>query len=164
MNTSNLCDQFEAEEVWLWLDDDLSRLERKRLETHLASCETCRRVLAETDSTLERYDSIEQDRPCVKSAEAILTKAGQGRKYDFWRPILAAAAAIILVVQSTLPGLVDRIEEISNRPLVTHKALEETLELRVKQAGENDSPIYPGLSPPHDRLRAYLEAPHLQIR
>jgi predicted anti-sigma-YlaC factor YlaD len=155
---SNLCERFDAEGVWLWLDDDLSRLERKRWEAHLASCETCRRVLSETKSTLDRYDSIEEDTPGVKSIEAIFRKARQDRQYNFWRPILVAAAAIILVVQSAQPGWTDRIEELSERPLTTNVALEKALKLRAKQAGEGVSPIVP-ISIRPDRLKAYLEAP-----
>ena len=56
---SNLCEQFEAEGVWLWLDNDMSNVERKRWESHLETCEACQHILAETKSTLERYDAIE---------------------------------------------------------------------------------------------------------
>lgn len=158
----NVCERFVAEGVWLWLDNDLSNVERKRWEAHLATCEACQHVLAETESTLGRYNAIEEDPPSAKSIEAILEEAGKRRVRDFWRPILAAAAAVILVVQSALPGWADRIDEISNRPLVTNKALEAALELRAKQARENTSSIIPGLSTPHERLKAYLEAPRFQ--
>lgn len=161
---SNLCEQFEAEGVWLWLDNDMSNVERKRWESHLETCEACQHILAETKSTLERYDAIEEDTPSTESIEAILVEAGKRRVRDFWRPILTAAAAIILVVQSALPGWADRIDEISNRPLVTNKALEAILEHRATQARENTSSIIPGLSTPHERLKAYLEAPRFVVR
>jgi len=157
MNRTNLCESFEAEGVLLWLDGDLSDVERKRWQAHLATCETCQRVLSETETTLDRYDALGQDAPRLASIETILEEGRRRRVRDYWRPIVVAAAVVILVVQSTLPGWPERIE--TEYPLARGEAIETTLRIRSEQAGEIVSPVPTVHSKLPDRLKVYREAP-----
>jgi hypothetical protein len=97
-----------------YLDGDLSEADRAALEQHLASCDECRRTLAELRSVVAAADALHDREPTRDLWTGIATRiaapedgvvrlpaARSARQFSFSVPQLAAAAVLIMSLTGT---------------------------------------------------------------
>lgn len=92
-----------------FLDGDLPSGEQEEMERHLRACVPCAKEAAEMRRLLERAralpDSLPPARDLWPEVAARLPHRGGERRRSFWRPALAAAAALAVVLVGLRLGL-----------------------------------------------------------
>lgn len=113
-----------------YLDGEMDRPERERLEEHLASCATCAAVLADLESIASRaaaLDDIPPSRDLWPEIEARIggrepevvplesRRAGSGpRRFSFTTTQLAAAAVAFLMIGATAVWTLRNVERVGS--------------------------------------------------
>jgi anti-sigma factor RsiW len=132
------CDRFH-ELVSEWLDDSIDATQRAALDTHIASCDACRALMADlrrvrqTAATLDRHTPpprvwarLEQQLAAEPRFRAEAARRGarvsdiRARRTMTWTwrsPVLALAAMLVLVVGSSL-YLLHRWNQSSGTPAI----------------------------------------------
>ena len=95
------CAQFD-EAAWLLISGELDDDARSAWERHLAGCDECASLLAARRRVLDVYDGL------VPDADATLDLSrmpvATGRAAFWWRPAMAVAAGLLLLVLGALAG------------------------------------------------------------
>jgi predicted anti-sigma-YlaC factor YlaD len=79
----------------MFLDDELTPGERKRIETHLETCTLCRELVRQQEAENTQIKEIFKSTPTPDLVPAVMKKLGTpGLLYNRW--VLATAASILL--------------------------------------------------------------------
>lgn len=82
--------------VSMFLDDELTPGERKRVETHLETCTLCRELVRQQEAENTQIKKIFKTTPIPDLAPAVMKKLGNPVLLNY-RWMLATAASILLV-------------------------------------------------------------------
>ena len=82
--------------VSMFLDDELTPGERKRVETHLETCTLCRELLRQREAENTQIKEIFKTTPAPDLLPAVMEKLGTPGRLNY-RWVLATAASILLV-------------------------------------------------------------------
>lgn len=92
------------EQLNLYLDDELSLVERAAVETHLAGCEACRNELASLQALFIALDALQPEALAADLTPAVLRGMAAERQRAAWRrrigwliPALQGAAVVLLL-------------------------------------------------------------------
>jgi anti-sigma factor RsiW len=101
-----------------YLDDELDQSQRAALETHLAGCEDCSRMLAELQRVVSRAQALDDRPPASDLWPGIATRIGVStddlsrrratRRVSFTVPQLIAASLLLIAASAGLVRLLTR--------------------------------------------------------